>query len=117
MKISLDWLKEHVEIDMTPQTLSDGLTSLGLESNLKQHNLSFNKVILGKIISLHNHPDSDHLKVCSVNIGDKNPSQIVCGAPNVKKNIFVPVAKLGATLNNGDFRISKIENISHECHQ
>ena len=45
MKISLDWLKEHVEIDMTPQTLSDGLTFLGLESKLKQHNLSFNKVL------------------------------------------------------------------------
>jgi len=62
---------------------------------------------LGYVVSCNQHPDSDHLFVCEVDTGEDENWQIVCGAPNVKADIKVPVAKVGATLDTGNFKIKK----------
>ena len=100
MKISLNWLKDYIELDFDNNQISDALTSLGLECNIASNGLSFSDVILGKVLEVIEHSDSDHLKICTVDIGEKETLEIICGANNVKPNIFVPVAKVGATLNN-----------------
>ncbi len=107
MKISLSWIKEFITPKSTVQELADGMTDLGLECTYETTPLSFTNVVLGYVESCEPHPDSDHLSVCQVNTGDEENWLIVCGAPNVKTGIHVPVAKVGAKLANGDFKIKK----------
>ena len=63
------------------------------------------KVKIGQVLKVEKHSNSDHLSLCDVDIGDKDSIQIVCGAPNVKNGIYVPVALVGASLDNGNFKI------------
>jgi len=107
MDISLNWLKDYCDISLTPEELESGLTALGLECTFETQTLSFTNIVLGRVLECEQHPQSDHLSVCLVDIGDNENYQIVCGAPNVKEHILVPVAKVGATLNSGDFKIKK----------
>jgi len=107
MKISLKWLKDYIDLELDDNQVSDALTSLGLECNIISKGFSFSNVVLGKVLEVVDHSDSDHLKICTVDIGQKELSQIICGANNVKPNMFVPVAKVGSTLNNGEFKIKK----------
>ena len=71
MKISLSWIKEYIDIDVSPIEVSDALTSLGLECNIISDRLTFTDVVLGKIESYSSHPNSNHLNICSVNIGNE----------------------------------------------
>jgi len=107
MKISLSWIKEYIDIDVSPIEVSDALTSLGLECNIISDRLTFTDVVLGKIESYSSHPNSDHLNICSVNIGSEENLSIICGASNLDENIFVACAKIGSTLDNGKFKIKK----------
>ena len=107
MKISLSWLNDFIKTKSSAQVLSERMTDLGLECTFESSGLSFTNVVLGDVISCESHPDSDHLSVCEVDTGDDENWQIVCGAPNVKAGIKVPVAKVGATLDNGNFKIKK----------
>ncbi len=107
MKISLSWLNDYIKTESSAQDLSERMTDLGLECTFESSGLSFTNVVLGNVISCESHPDSDHLSVCDVDIGDDENYQIVCGAPNVKAGIKVPIAKVGATLDNGSFKIKK----------
>jgi len=107
MKISLNWLNNFLELSLSDKEISDKLTQLGLESTFNKLGKSFSGVVLGKIIQCDPHPNADKLSICIVDIGDVENHEIVCGAPNVKSNIKVPVAKIGAELNNGSFTISK----------
>ena len=109
MKTSYNWLTKHISISKSINELTDKLTLLGLECSYKKIDKSFKNVIIGKVINCEKHPDSDHLNVCEVNIGNESNLQIICGAPNVKKNILVPVAPIGATLSNGTFKIKKVK--------
>ena len=94
MKISLKWLEDYIETNLDVNQTSDALTSLGLECNIELNGLSFSNVVLGKVLNVESHTDSDHLKICTVDIGEKELLQIICGANNVKSKIFVPVAKI-----------------------
>ncbi|MBC8311398.1 MAG: phenylalanine--tRNA ligase subunit beta [Candidatus Marinimicrobia bacterium] len=107
MKISLSWLNDYIKTNSSVQTLAERMTDLGLECTYESSGLSFTNVVLGNVITCEPHPDSDHLSVCEVDTGDDENWQIVCGAPNVKAGIKVPVAKVGATLDNGSFKIKK----------
>ena len=107
MKISHNWIQDYLTTTLTPEELEKGLTDLGLECTFEKTSLSFDGIVLGKVLECSAHQDSDHLSVCIIDIGDESTYQIVCGAPNVRKDIFVPVAKIGATLNNGEFKIKK----------
>ncbi|MBC8214101.1 MAG: phenylalanine--tRNA ligase subunit beta [Candidatus Marinimicrobia bacterium] len=107
MKISHNWIQDYIKTELSPEVLEKGLTDLGLECTLQKSSLSFTNVVLGKVLECESHPDSDHLSICNVDVGDESNYQIVCGAPNVEIDIFVPVAKVGATLSNGEFKIKK----------
>ena len=109
MEISLNWLKQYVRISLSPEELEKGLTQLGIECTFDTPALSFTNVVLGRVTECNPHPGSDHLSVCQVDVGESTDHQIVCGAPNVKKDILVAVAKVGATLSNGNFTLKKVK--------
>ena len=103
--ISLEWVKEYIDIsDQDLKELAVKITQSGInvEKVITNH---IDNVVIGEVVECNDHPDSDHLHVCDVNIGDK-VVQIVCGAPNVRKGLKVIVALPGAVLP-GDFEIKK----------
>jgi len=106
MRISFNWLKELVNISITPEELGKILTIAGFEVEDMEDRRSWaDGVVVGKIIKCDRHPNADKLSLCQVDIGEETPSQIVCGAPNVRQDIFVPVATLGTYLPNVDIKI------------
>ncbi|WP_028908793.1 phenylalanine--tRNA ligase subunit beta [Prevotella sp. AGR2160] len=113
MKISYKWLKEYVDIDMTPQQTADALTSTGLEvddlEEVQAIRGGLKGLYVGKVLTCEMHPNSDHLHITTVDLGKGEPQQIVCGAPNVAAGQKVIVADLGCTLYDGDkeFTIKK----------
>ena len=116
MKVSLNWLKEYLDVSGTAEEISDRLTALGLEASFENKGKSFTDVLVGKVIKCCPHPNADKLFVCEVDVGDNDNYSIVCGAPNVKEGINVPVARVGATLNNGDFKIKQAKLRGIESH-
>ena len=107
MNISYNWLKEYVDFDLTPQETADALTSLGLETGsvekIESIKGGLQGLVIGEVLTCEAHPDSDHLHVTTVNLGDGGaPAQIVCGAPNVAAGQHVVVATLGTKLYDGD---------------
>ena len=116
MKISLNWIKELINTELEVDVLLENLTDLGLECSSTMVGPTFKNVVVGKIIKIEKHTNSDHLSLCQVDIGDNDYLQIVCGAPNVKENIYVPVALVGASLGNGSFKIKKSKIRGEESH-
>jgi len=107
MKISENWLRTWVNPAIDSDTLSDQLTMLGLEvDELVPAAKPFTGVVIGEVLTVVQHPDADRLRVTTVNIGSGESLQIVCGAPNVRAGMKVPVATIGAVLP-GDFKIKK----------
>lgn len=106
MNISFKWLKEYVDFDMTPQEVADALTSIGLEvgsvEEVQAIKGGLEGLVVGHVLTCEPHPDSDHMHVCTVDLGEDTPSQIVCGAPNVAAGQKVIVATLGTKLYDGD---------------
>jgi phenylalanyl-tRNA synthetase beta chain len=106
MNISYKWLKEYVDFDLTPQEVCDALTSTGLEVDALEEVQSIKGglkgLYVGKVLTCEVHPNSDHLHVTTVDLGKGEPSQIVCGAPNVAAGQRVIVADLGCVLYDGD---------------
>ena len=99
MRISSNWLRELVKIAQSPQELAELLTIAGIEVEEIEDRREWAKgVVIGKIIDRQPHPNADKLSVCQVDIGQENPSTIVCGAPNARADILVPVATLGTYL-------------------
>jgi phenylalanyl-tRNA synthetase beta chain len=106
MKISLNWLRELVAFDESPQVLAERLTLAGFEvEDIEDRQTWADGVVVGKVLSREKHPNADKLSVCSVDIGQEEPSTIVCGAPNVAEGLFVPVATLGTYLPQVDLKI------------
>ena len=106
MNISYKWLKEYVDFNLSPQEVCDALTSTGLEVDALEEVQSIKGglkgLYVGKVLTCDLHPNSDHLHVTTVDLGHENPSQIVCGAPNVAAGQKVIVADLGCVLYDGD---------------
>jgi len=106
MNISYKWLKEYVDFDLTAQQVADALTSTGLEVDALEEVQSIKGglkgLYVGKVLTCEAHPNSDHLHVTTVDLGRGEPSQIVCGAPNVAAGQKVIVADLGCVLYDGD---------------
>ena len=120
MNISYKWLKEYVDFDLTPEEVCAALTSTGLEVDALEEVQTIKGglkgLYVGQVLTCEPHPDSDHMHVCTVDLGKKNedgtaaaPSQIVCGTPNVAAGQKVIVADLGCVLYDGDkeFKIKK----------
>jgi phenylalanyl-tRNA synthetase beta chain len=106
MNISYKWLKEYVDFDLTPQEVCAALTSGGLEVDALEEVQTvkggLKGLYVGKVLTCEAHPNSDHLHVTTVDLGHGEPSQIVCGAPNVAAGQKVIVADLGCVLYDGD---------------
>ena len=113
MNISYNWLKKYVDFSLTPDELAAALTSLGLETGTVEKvetiKGGLNGLVVGKVLTCVEHPDSDHLHITTVDLGDGVPTQIVCGAPNVAAGQHVIVATVGTKLYDGDkeFTIKK----------
>lgn len=108
MKISLNWLKELVDITLSPEELAKTLTIAGFEvEDMEDRRTYADGVVIGKVLDRQPHPNADKLSICQVDIGEDTPSQIVCGASNVRADIYVPVATLNTYLPTIDLKIKK----------
>jgi len=107
MNISLKWLKQYLDFDLTAQEVGDALTSLGLEvgavEEVETIRGGLRGIVVGKVLTCDPHPNSDHLHLTTVDLGNgEDPVQIVCGAPNVAAGQKVVVATVGTVLYDGD---------------
>ena len=107
MNVSYKWLKEYIDFDLTPQQVSDALTSLGLEVDALEEvetiKGGLKGLVVGKVLTCEPHPNSDHMHTTTVDLGNgQAPVQIVCGAPNVAAGQKVIVATIGTKLYDGD---------------
>ncbi|MDE5751475.1 MAG: phenylalanine--tRNA ligase subunit beta [Duncaniella sp.] len=113
MNISYNWLKKYLDFDLTPDELAAALTSIGLETGgveeVESIRGGLRGIVVGKVLTCVEHPDSDHLHITTVDLGNGEPTQIVCGAPNVDAGQTVVVSTVGTTLYDGDkeFKIKK----------
>ena len=106
MKVTYNWLKEMVDINISPEELAKKLTSAGMEvEEIIYQNEHLHDVVVGKILKIEKHPNADKLVVCQVNIG-REIVQIITAATNVFEGALVPVSLEGADLVNG-IKISK----------
>jgi len=106
MKISYNWLREYINIDMAPEKLAEIMTDLGLEIEAVEKWESvpggLRGVIIGEVLECVKHPGADKLSLTKVNIGLAEPLSIVCGAPNVAAGQKVPVATVGTMVRSGN---------------
>lgn len=109
MRVSLNWLKEYVDISLNPEDLAHLLTMVGLEvEGLEAHGEGLEGIVVGRILSVGPHPGADRLSLCRVDVGGRE-QQIVCGAPNAAEGVFAPVALPGVRLPGGvKIKASKI---------
>lgn len=114
MNISYNWLKDYLNIEMQPAEVTAALTSIGLETDgleeVESIKGGLKGLVIGKVLTCVDHPDSDHLHITTVDLGNGEPTQIVCGAPNVAAGQTVVVATVGTTLYAPDgtsFQIKK----------
>lgn len=102
MIFSESWLREFVDPGMSTAELVETLTMAGLEvDSVTSAASQFSGVVVGRVVSVEQHPDADKLSVCRVTDGGDD-YQVVCGAPNVRAGLLVPFAKVGAVLEGGD---------------
>lgn len=108
MFVSYRWLQEYVDIqDVTAQELADEITKSGIEvEGVEVLNKGVKGVVVGHVLECEKHPEADKLSKCLIDIGEEEPVQIICGAPNIAQGLKVPVAKVGAVLP-GNFKIKK----------
>lgn len=123
MKISYNWIKQFLKIDLPSAEVSDILTDLGLEVEIVEKYQSvkggLEGVVVGHVLTCEKHPDADRLNITTVDLGDGTPVQIVCGATNVAAGQKVPVATIGTKLfdkDGNEFEIKKGKIRGQESH-
>ena len=123
MKISYNWLKQFLNIQLEVEKTGELLTDLGLEvegvEKVESVKGGLDGVVVGEVLTCEKHPNADKLKVTTVNLGAKNKVKIVCGAPNVEVGLKVPVATIGTKLYDQDgneFKIKKGKIRGEESH-
>ncbi|MDN3677480.1 phenylalanine--tRNA ligase subunit beta [Flavobacterium paronense] len=123
MKISYNWLKQFIKIDLKSEETATLLTDLGLEVEVVEKYQSvrggLEGVVVGHVLTCEKHPDADRLSITTVDLGDGTPVQIVCGANNVAKGLKVPVATIGTKLfdkEGVEFEIKKGKIRGQESH-
>ena len=115
MKITSNWLKDHLDTKLTENQIIDKLTDIGLEvESVDSQSSDLESFVVAKILKSEKHPNADRLKVCDVDIGKKDSIKVVCGAPNAKKDLLTIYAPPGTTIpkNKTKLVISKIRGIT-----
>ena len=102
MNVSINWLKEYIDFDLSPKELADRLLMLGVETeSIKQLGEGLDSVVVGRINTVRKHPNANKLVLCEVDVGQDADLQIVCGAPNARERLAAPVALVGTELATG----------------
>ncbi len=102
MNISMKWLSDYIDLDVTPKEFSDEMTMSGSKvEGYEKEGDEIKNVVVGKVLSMEKHPNADSLIICKVDVGEEEPVQIVTGATNLFEGAVIPVAKDGALLPNG----------------
>ena len=116
MKIPMNWIRAYTEIPVDAQTYMDKMIMIGDGvEGYEELGAEVSGVVVGKVLTCEAHPDSDHLHVCTVDVGEEAPLQIVCGAPNVAAGQLVPVARVGAKLPGGvKIKKGKLRGVASE---
>lgn len=117
MRISLNWLRELVQVDLEPEVLAEKLTLAGFEvEEIEDRRTWAAGVVVGRVLEREQHPNADRLSVCKVDIGQPELSTIVCGASNVRADIWVAVATLGSYLPCIDLKLkpTKLRGVRSE---
>jgi phenylalanyl-tRNA synthetase beta chain len=111
MRVPLSWLRDYVDIQLTPEQLAERLTLLGMEvKSVQAWGSDWQNVVVGELLAVERHPRADRLSLAKVNVGDGTALEIVCGATNIAAGQRVPVALPGAVLP-GDRRIERTEKM------
>ena len=112
MQVSKLWLQDYFNESIDSVDLEQVLTMAGLEvEDIQNFSDLSDLIVVGEIIGIEKHQDADRLKICQVNVGDKEPLQIVCGAPNARLGIKVPCAMVGAKLPGFDIKKAKLRGV------
>ena len=114
MKITINWLKEHLETKFGEKQIIDKLTDIGLEvENVESQSSSLDSFLIAKILKVEKHPDADRLKVCDVDIGANDFVKVVCGAPNAREGLLTIYAPPGSTIPKNQMKlvVSKIRGV------
>ena len=107
MKITFDWLKDHIQTKNPENQLLDKLTDIGLEvEQIENTSADLDKFIVAKIVKSEKHPNADRLKVCDVDIGEKKMIKVVCGAANAKNGLLTIYAPPGAVIPKNKMKLS-----------
>ena len=115
MKITSNWLKEHLDTKLDENQIIEKLTDVGLEvESVEKQSGEFDDFIVAKILKAKKHPDADKLKVCDVDIGKENPVKVVCGAPNAIEGLLTIYAPPGSVIPKNQMKlvVSKIRGVS-----
>ena len=115
MKITIDWLKDHLDTKLKENQIIDKLTDIGLEvESVEAQSNELESFLIAKILKTKKHPDADRLKVCDVDIGKKELVQVVCGAPNAKEGLVTIYAPPGSVIPKNQMKlvVSKIRGIT-----
>jgi phenylalanyl-tRNA synthetase beta chain len=111
VRVPLSWLRDYVDVDLTPGALAERLTLLGMEvQSIERWGSDWQNVVIGELLTVEKHPRADRLSLTTVTLGDGDPLEIVCGATNIAPGQRVPVALPGAVLP-GDRRIERTEKM------
>ena len=112
MQFSESWLRSLCNPSLSSEELCHVLTMAGLEvEERRPAGVDFSNVVVAEVLNVEKHPDADKLKLCSVNVGEASPLQIVCGAPNVAAGMKVPCARIGAKLPGIEIKRAKVRGI------
>ncbi|WP_436875505.1 phenylalanine--tRNA ligase subunit beta [Mammaliicoccus sciuri] len=102
MLVSKEWLSEYINIDVNTEDLAEKITRSGIEvDSVTHYGDDIKKLVVGYVLSKEKHPEADKLNICKVDVGEEDPVQIVCGAPNVDKDQYVIVVRVGGRLPGG----------------
>ena len=115
MKITYDWLKDHLQTNNSEKLLLNKLTNIGLEvESTEDTSTDLDKFIIAKIVKTRKHPNADRLKICNVDIGNEKIVEVVCGASNAKDGLLTIYAPPGAIIpkNNMKLSVTKIRNVT-----
>ena len=106
MQVSIKWLKDYIELDLTPEELAAKLTMAGVQVEaLERKDPAFSGVVVAKNLSIAPHPNADKLSLCRISTGAEDYA-VACGAANIKQGDIVPLATVGATIP-GDYTIKR----------